>query len=229
CRGAAHNGGMTRIQMVGFDADDTLWRSQEYYDAAQDDFEAIVARYVDLDAAGVRSRLLQTEGANIALFGYGVKGMVLSMVESAIELTAGRIEARDIQRIIEMGKSLLEHPVELLPGIAEAVDAVAACYRVVLITKGDLFHQERKIAQCGLDAFQRIEVVSEKDVPTYRRLLQEFDVPAAAFAMVGNSLKSDIAPVVELGGWGVHMPYHATWAHELLTGFDGAGRVVEVA
>ena len=123
---------------------------------------------------------------------------------------------------------MLAHPVELLPGIAEAVDQVAANYHVVLITKGDLFHQERKVAQCGLTAFQRIEIVSEKDVSTYRRLLQEFQVSADRFAMVGNSLKSDIAPVVELGGWGVYMPYHATWEHEVLKGFDGAGRVVEV-
>ena len=220
--------GGSMIQIVGFDGDDTLWRSQEFYDRAQDDFEAIVGRYVDLAAVGLRAKLLATERANLALFGYGVKGMVLSMVEAAIDLTEGRIDVRDIQTVVDMGKDLLVHPVELLPGIAEAVDKVAAKYRVVLVTKGDLFHQERKVAQCGLTAFQRIEVVSEKDVSTYRRLLQEFEVTADQFAMVGNSLRSDIAPVVELGGWGVYMPYHATWEHELLQGFDGAGRVVEV-
>lgn len=219
---------MARIQWVGFDGDDTLWRSQEFYDRAQDDFEAIIGRYVDLAAVGLRAKLLATERANLALFGYGVKGMVLSMVEAAIDLTEGRIEARDIQTVVDMGKDLLAHPVELLPGIAEAVDQVAAEHHVVLITKGDLFHQERKVAQCGLTAFNRIEIVSEKDASTYRRLLQEFQVSADRFAMVGNSLKSDIAPVVELGGWGVYMPYHATWEHEVLKGFDGAGRVVEV-
>ena len=219
---------MNAIRLVGFDADDTLWRSQDYFDQAQVDFEAIVGRYVDLDSSGLRARMLATEQANLTRYGYGVKGMILSMVDAAIELSEGRIEARDIHRIMDLGKALLVHPVELLPGIAEAVDQVAARYRIVLITKGDLFHQEQKIAQCGLSAFQRIEVVSEKDVATYRRLLQEFEVAAGEFAMVGNSLKSDIAPVVELGGWGVYMPYHATWEHEVLQGFDGAGRVQEV-
>lgn len=216
------------IQIVGFDGDDTLWRSQEFFDQAQLDFEAIIAGYVDLDSAGLRSMLLATERANLAQYGYGVKGMILSMVEAAIDLTGGRIEAKDIRTIMDMGKDLLVHPVELLPGIADAVDQVATKYRVVLITKGDLFHQERKVAQCGLTAFQRIEVVSEKDVATYRRLLEEFEVQPHEFAMVGNSLKSDIAPVVELGGWGVYMPYHATWEHEVLHDFDGAGHVVEV-
>jgi len=216
------------IQIVGFDGDDTLWRSQEFYDQAQLDFEAIIARYVDLDSAGLRATLLATERGNLAQYGYGVKGMILSMVEAAIDLTGGRIEAKDIRTIMDMGKDLLVHPVELLPGIAQAVEQVATKFRVVLITKGDLFHQERKVAQCGLTAFQRIEVVSEKDVATYRRLLEEFEVQPQEFAMVGNSLKSDIAPVVELGGWGVYMPYHATWEHEVLHDFDGVGRVVEV-
>ena len=216
------------IQIVGFDGDDTLWRSQEFYDQAQLDFEAIIARYIDLDSAGLRATLLATERGNLAQYGYGVKGMILSMVEAAIDLTGGRVEAKDIRTIMDMGKDLLVHPVELLPGIAEAVEQVAQRYRVVLITKGDLFHQERKVALCGLTAFQRIEIVSEKDVATYRRLLKEFEVQPDEFAMVGNSLKSDIAPVIELGGWGVYMPYHATWEHELLEGFDGAGRVLEV-
>lgn len=216
------------IRMVGFDGDDTLWRSQEFYDQAQVDFEAIIARYMDLDSAGLRATLLATEQGNLAQYGYGVKGMILSMVEAAIDLTGGRIEARDIRSIMDMGKDLLVHPVELLPGIAEAVDRVAGTHRVVLITKGDLFHQERKVAQCGLDAFQRIEVVSEKDPATYRRLFEEFEVQPHEFAMVGNSLKSDIAPVVELGGWGVYMPYHLVWDHERLPGFNGGGRVLEV-
>ena len=219
---------MNAIRLVGFDADDTLWRSQDYFEQAQVDFEAIIGRHVDLDSSGLRARMLATEQANLARYGYGVKGMILSMVEAAIDLSDGRIEARDIHRIMDLGKALLVHPVELLPGIAEAVEQVAAKYRVVLITKGDLFHQEQKVAQCGLSVFQRIEVVSEKNVATYRRLLQEFEVTAGQFAMVGNSLKSDIAPVVELGGWGVYMPYHATWEHEMLQGFDGAGRMVEV-
>lgn len=218
------------IKMIGFDGDDTLWRSQEFYDDAQGEFEAIVARYVDLSAEGVRAKLLATETTNIALFGYGVKGMVLSMVEAAIELTNGKVETRDLHRIVALGKELLLHPVELLPGIDMAVRAVAATHRVVLITKGDLFHQERKVAACGLgEVFHRIEIVSEKDDATYARLLREFEVDAGEFAMVGNSLRSDITPVVALGGWGIYMPYHTVWDHERVDGFDGMGRVVEVA
>ncbi len=203
----------TGIAMVGFDADDTLWRSQDYFDAAQVQFERIVSAYVDL--ADVGKRLYEYESRNIAFFGYGVKGMALSMVEAAVDITGARISAADIHRIVVLAKELLRHPVDVLDGVREAVAAVAAEYPVVLITKGDLFHQEQKVRDSGLaDLFRRIEVVSEKDPPTYARLLEEFGVPAGRFLMVGNSLRSDIAPVLELGGWGVHVPYHTTWMHE---------------
>jgi putative hydrolase of the HAD superfamily len=163
--------------------------------------------------------MLATEQRNLKLFGYGAKGMALSMVETAIAISDGRIDVADIHALIELGKRVLQHPVELLPGIRAAVEAVAAKYEVVLITKGDLFHQEKKVAQSGLaDLFRRIEIVSEKDAAAYRRVLGEFDLQPAQFAMVGNSLRSDIEPVLRLGGWGVHMPYHVTWAHELENG-----------
>jgi putative hydrolase of the HAD superfamily len=201
--------------LVGFDGDDTLWRSQDYFDQAQAEFERMLGGYVDLADARVAERLYAVEKGNIALFGYGVKGMVLSMVEAAVDITGGRISSADLHRIVLMGKDLLQHPVELLPGIREAVEAIARDWPVVLVTKGDLFHQEAKVRQCGLaDLFGRIEVVSEKDPPTYARVLREFDVPAHRFVMIGNSLRSDIAPVLALGGWGVHVPYHATWVHE---------------
>ena len=201
--------------MVGFDADDTLWRSQDYFDQAQLDFERIVGQYVDLGDARLHERLYEIEKNNIGVFGYGVKGMTLSMIEAAVAITGQRISAADLHRIVELGKDLLRHPVEMLPGIADAVAAIAADFEVVLITKGDLFHQEAKVKQCGLAAlFRRIEIVSEKDAGTYARLLREFGLPAAQFAMIGNSLRSDIAPVLELGGWGIHVPYHTTWAHE---------------
>lgn len=201
------------IALVGFDADDTLWRSQDYFDEAQAAFERIVASYVDLNDAG--ERLYAVEKRNIALFGYGVKGMVLSMLEAAVQITDARISAADLHRVIELGKALLRHPVEVLPGVREAVERVAADWPVVLITKGDLFHQEAKVRESGLsDLFRRIEIVSEKDARTYARLFAEFGIEPAQFLMVGNSLRSDIAPVLELGGWGVHVPYHVTWAHE---------------
>ena len=201
------------IRLVGFDGDDTLWRSQDYFDAAQLEFERMLGRYVDL--VDCQERLYAVEHRNLALFGYGVKGMVLSMIEAAVEITDARINARDLHWIVELGKGLLQHPVELLPGIPDAVARIAADYEIVLITKGDLFHQEAKVRQSGLaDLFRRIEVVSEKDTATYARVLAEFDLPPSQFAMIGNSLRSDIAPVLALGGWGVHMPYHTTWVHE---------------
>lgn len=209
------------IDLVGFDADDTLWRSQDYFEAAQAEFETIVGAHVDLAAGDTLARLYEIESANIATFGYGVKGMTLSMIEAAVAITDARISARELHRIVEIAKDLLHHPVELLPGIVGAVHAVAAVHRVVLITKGDLFHQERKVAGSGLgDVFHRIEVVSEKDVATYARVLAECGVTPDRFVMVGNSLRSDIAPVLALGGWGVHMPYHVTWAHEALAQVD---------
>jgi putative hydrolase of the HAD superfamily len=201
------------IRLVGFDADDTLWRSEDYYRDAQARFERIVAGYVDLDDVG--ERMYAIEKRNLALFGYGAKGMTLSMLEAAVTITESRISAADLHRIIELGKGILRHPVELIPGIREAVADIAADFPVVLVTKGDLFHQEAKVRESGLaDAFGRIEIVSEKDAKTYARLFREFEVEPGEFLMVGNSLRSDIVPVLALGGWGVHMPYHVTWAHE---------------
>jgi putative hydrolase of the HAD superfamily len=211
------------LKLVGFDGDDTLWHSEGYYREASAQFTAIIGRYVDVGDTHVQAGMLATERRNLKLFGYGAKGMTLSMVETAIAITDGRISAADIHRLIEVGKGVLQHPVELLPGVREAVATVAEQHAVVLITKGDLFHQEKKVAQSGMaDLFRRIEIVSEKDAGTYRRVLAEFALEPAQFAMVGNSLRSDIEPVVRLGGWGVHMPYHVTWEHEMENGLGEA-------
>ena len=218
------------IDLVGFDADDTLWRSEDYYREANTEFEAILGRRIDLADLAVHERLLAAERRNLRLFGYGAKGMTLSMIETAIEMAGDRIDSRDIAAIVALGKRVLEHPVDLLPGVRTAVEAVAARHPVVLITKGDLFHQEQKVRASGLaDLFHRIEIVSEKDPPTYRRVLDEFDIDAGCFVMVGNSLRSDIAPVLALGGCGVYMPYHVTWAHETDCDFNGdARRMIQV-
>ena len=218
------------IELVGFDGDDTLWHSEGYYQSVHDEFERLVGAYVDLADVRVHERLLDTEKRNIRLFGYGAKGMTLSMIETAIEITGARISATDVQELLRLGKQVLAHPVDLLPGMREAVTAVARDFQVVLITKGDLFHQEAKVARSGLaDLFHRIEIVSEKDTATYQRVLGEFSLAPGQFAMVGNSLRSDIEPVVALGGWGVYMPYHITWAHELETDLVGEHpRYVEV-
>ncbi|KFN50265.1 HAD family hydrolase [Arenimonas composti] len=204
------------IRLVGFDGDDTLWHSEGYYREAQARFEAIIGRYVDLGDADLHARLLAVERGNLSLFGYGAKGMTLSLLEAGYAVTGGRIDSADMHAILGIGKDVLRHPVELLPGIRAAVEAVAGDYEVVLITKGDLFHQEQKVAASGLaDLFRRIEIVSEKDARAYARVLGEFRVQPHEFLMVGNSLRSDIEPVLRLGGWGVHLPYHVTWAHEL--------------
>ena len=203
------------IELIGFDGDDTLWQSQDFYDAAQAEFERIVGAYVDLADANVHERLLAIESSNIHVFGYGAKGMTLSMIEAAFDITGGLISSGDLHRLVGIGKDVLAHPVELLPGIREAVKIVADEYRIVLITKGDLIHQQAKVERSRLgDLFQRIEIVSEKNPGAYARVLAEFDVAAESFVMVGNSLRSDIAPVIALGGRGVYMPYHSTWSLE---------------
>jgi putative hydrolase of the HAD superfamily len=214
---------MTTITHVAFDADDTLWHSEGHYRDAQAAYEKLLADYIDIANADVHARLLAVERRNIKRFGYGAKGMTLSMVEAAIAMTEARISATDIQRIVDLGVAVLEHPVELLPGIVDAVADVAKDFTLLLITKGDLFHQEAKIAKSGLsDWFHRIEIVSEKDVPTYRRVLDEVGIRPEQFLMVGNSPGSDIAPVLELGASAVYVPYHLLWAMEQGKGFDSA-------
>lgn len=219
------------IKLVGFDGDDTLWHSEAYYQAAYADFEAIVGEYVDLRELALRQRLLTVERANLALFGYGAKGMALSMVEAAIRVTEERISAHDLHRIVELGKQVLRHPVELLEGVREAVEAVAADYPLVLVTKGDLFHQERKVLLSGLsEVFERIEIVSEKDPETYAAVLARSGVKAEEFVMIGNSLRSDVAPVLALGGRAIHIPYPLLWLHEAAADFEPEpGRMAELA
>lgn len=203
------------IALVGFDGDDTLWKSEDFYRQAETDFETILGRYVDLDDSATARHLLEVERRNLGTFGYGAKGMTLSMIEAAVELTGERIRAEDVRAILEIGRRTLQHPVELIDGVRAAVAAIARDFPVVLITKGDLFHQEQKIRRSGLaELFPRIEIVSEKDPATYARVLAEFGLPASRFVMVGNSLRSDIEPVLALGGWGIHTPYAVTWAHE---------------
>jgi putative hydrolase of the HAD superfamily len=202
------------IEIVGLDGDDTLWHSEGHFHVTEQRFRELLAPWVEGEVAS--ATLLDTERRNLALFGYGVKGFTLSMIESALALTDHRIDGRRIERIIDFGKELLAHPVELLEGVRETVERLAGDYRLVLVTKGDLFHQESKVAASGLgELFERVEVVAEKDAATYRRVLMRMGARPEAFCMVGNSLRSDIAPVVDLGGFGLHVPYHTTWALEL--------------
>jgi putative hydrolase of the HAD superfamily len=199
--------------IIGFDADDTLWHNEVIFERTHERYRALLARYHD--AVTVDRTLFGTEMRNLELYGYGIKGFTLSAIETAIELTGGRISAGEISRLIELGREMLAHPVALLEGVTAALETLAPRYRLVLITKGDLRDQERKLAKSGLAGhFQHVEIVSEKDAAAYRRLFSRQAIAPAQFLMVGNSLKSDILPVLELGGAGVHIPYHLTWAAE---------------
>lgn len=203
------------IEVVALDGDDTLWHSEHLFVDTQDRFRELVRPHVDVDDATLDARLLEVERRNLPLFGYGVKAFTLSLVETAIEVTDGRIPGRDLQAVLDLGKVLMDHPVELLDGVIEAVDALTDRYRVMVITKGDLLHQETKVARSGLDElFWRVEIVSEKDEATYQRILDRHRVHPATFVMVGNSVRSDVLPVLAIGGHAVHVPYSVTWALE---------------
>jgi putative hydrolase of the HAD superfamily len=201
------------IELVALDADDTLWHNEPLYTSARERFCALLSRY---QPEGIPdARLHQVEMRNLQHFGYGVKGFVLSMIETAIELTDERLEIADVRTIIGLGREMLAAPVTLLEGVREAVEALAACFRLVLVTKGDLLHQETKLASSGLgDHFTGIEIVSEKNVEVYRRVMRRYGVRPGQFVMVGNSLRSDILPVLEAGAHAVYIPYEGTWIHE---------------
>lgn len=203
------------IATVAFDGDDTLWHNETIFSMTQEKFCQLVLRHVP--DADIEGHLRETEIRNLKMFGYGVKGFTLAMIETAIEVSRGRITAAEIQQMIDFGKAMLDHPVELLDSVAPTVAALRERFRLMLITKGDLFDQESKIARSGLAGlFERIEIVSEKDEATYRQILARHGVAPAEFLMVGNSLRSDILPVLRIGGMAVHIPYHVTWAHEMI-------------
>ena len=204
------------IELVALDADDTLWHNEPLYTTTREQFHALLARY---EPAGVLDeQLYEVEIRNLAHFGYGVKGFVLSMIETAIDITGGRIESADVQTIIEWGRAMLGSPVELLDGVRDAIEALAGTFPLILLTKGDLLHQETKLARSGLGAyFKGIEVVSEKDAPVYKRVMARYAVAPDRFVMVGNSLRSDILPVLEAGGHAVYVPYEMSWVHERIS------------
>lgn len=201
------------IDTIGFDGDDTLWHNESLFNMTQERFRALLTHAVE--PADLDRHLLDAERANLRFYGYGIKGFVLSMIETAIQVTDGRVPARDLQSLIDFGKAMLEHPVDLLDGVAEVVQALSSRYRLILITKGDLFDQESKVARSGLAGhFDAVEIVSEKDPATYRRVLERHSIDPARFVMVGNSVRSDILPVMAIGSHAVHIPYHLTWAVE---------------
>lgn len=204
------------LTTLGFDADDTLWHHENIFRDTHAAFARLLAKWHD--AATVERHLSETERRNLDLYGYGVKGFTLSALETALNLSRGEISPREIRAVINQGKAMLSHPVELIEGAAETLAALAPHYRLLLITKGDLRDQERKIGRSGLaDFFAAHEIVSEKHPGTYLRILQRHNVAPEQFLMVGNSVKSDILPVLEIGGAAVHIPYRFTWSHEAAT------------
>jgi putative hydrolase of the HAD superfamily len=202
------------IETVGFDADDTLWHNERAFRLTHDRFAALLADHAE--PGDLSARLDAAEKRNLARYGFGVKGFVLSMIETAIDVTGDRVPAAVIRQLIEAGHEMLEHPIELLPHAREAVEALSGERRLLLITKGDLLDQERKLAQSGLgDLFDGMEVVSDKTPDVYRVVLARHASAPAASAMIGNSLRSDVIPMIEAGGWGIHVPHEETWSYEV--------------
>jgi putative hydrolase of the HAD superfamily len=201
------------LSTIGFDADDTLWQNEQYYRMTEKRFAGLLADYAEAEA--LTNRLLEAERRNLKAYGFGIKGFTLSMIETAIEVTEGRVPATVIHQIVDAGRDLLSHPIEPLPHAHAALEQLSGGYRLVLITKGDLFDQERKLAQSGLgDFFSAVEIVSDKSAATYERIFTRHgDGPERAM-MVGNSLKSDIVPAIKAGSWGVYVPHSLTWALE---------------
>jgi putative hydrolase of the HAD superfamily len=203
----------TRELVIGFDADDTLWHNEVIFEKVHERYRALLARYHD--AATVDRTLFATEMRNLERYGYGVKGFTLSAIETAIELTQGRISAQEIRGLIQECHAMLAHPVELLEGATEIVSQLARSHRLLLITKGDLRDQERKLGKSGLaEFFRHVEIVSEKNPDVYAAIFRRHGIAPDRFLMVGNSVKSDILPVLALGGAGAHVPYHILWAAE---------------
>ena len=198
------------LTTICFDADDTLWHNERFFHLTQARFYDLLADHAE--ASDLQNRLLEAERRNIQHYGFGIKGFTLSMIETACEVTQNRVPGHVIAELIEAGQEMLRHPIELLPGAEQAVRTMAAEFTVLLITKGDLLDQERKLAQSGLgDLFDGIEIVSDKSPNVYRALFTARGIAPETSLMAGNSLKSDVNPVIDVGGWGVHVPHGREW------------------
>jgi putative hydrolase of the HAD superfamily len=221
--------GFDQVRVVGIDGDDTLWHNEERYQWGQQRLAEIVARHAEVP--DLEERLLAVELRNLGLFGYGVKGFTLSIIETAVEVTDGEVTGREVRELVELGRQMLESPVVLLEGAEEAVDRLqSAGLRLVLLTKGDLFDQESRVARAGIaHRFWQVEVVSEKDEATYRRVLDRLEVDPVEFLMVGNSLRSDVLPPLAIGASAVWVPYPLTWSHEHAERPVDGGRFAEIA
>lgn len=204
---------MNKLKVIAFDADDTLWVNEPYFQEVEKKFCEMMEDYHPQHT--ISRELLKIEIANLSLYGYGVKGYILSMIEAALHISGKTLSIEAIQKILELGKEMLEKPIELLDGVEEVLQQLQGKYRLVVATKGDLLDQERKLKKSGLEKyFHHIEIMSDKQEADYQKLIRHLDIAPEEFMMIGNSLKSDVLPVLTLGGIGVHVPYHTTWAHE---------------
>jgi len=203
----------SNLSVIGFDADDTLWQNEHFFRVAEGRLAELLTG--NTHAESLSAKLLECQNRNLGIYGFGIKGFTLSMIETAIEMTDGSVSTAVIREILAVGRDMLGHPLELLPYVEETLRELASTYRLVLITKGDLLDQERKLAQSGLaQFFDAVEIVSDKTPATYARIFTRHGDGPSRSLMVGNSLKSDIVPAIQAGSWGVHVPHHLTWAFE---------------
>ena len=211
------------IKVIGFDADDTLWVNETYFREAEMEFARLLSEYETPNK--IDQELFKMEMQNLALYGYGVKAFVLSMVESALELSNYNVTHKTIEDILNIGKDMLNKPVELLTGVEDVLKSLSGKYRLILATKGDLLDQERKLEKSGLTKyFHHIEVLSDKQETNYSGLLNHLDINPSEFLMIGNSLKSDVLPLVNIKAHAIHVPFHTTWAHEVVSEKETNGK-----
>ena len=207
---------MKDLKVIAFDADDTLWENETFFREAELQFAELMQNYAPKKET--LKYLYDVEIANMPLYGYGIKAFTLSLIEAANVLSGFQLTARQCNDIIELGKEMLQKPVELLAGVEKVLAKLSGQYKIIVATKGDLLDQERKLEKSGLlKYFHHIEVMSDKNPQAYQRLIKHLDIEPHQLLMVGNSLKSDVLPVLELGGWAVHIPFHTTWQHEVVT------------
>ncbi|UJH66948.1 HAD family hydrolase [Allomuricauda sp. SCSIO 65647] len=206
----------SNIKVIGFDADDTLWVNETYFREAEERFAELLENYETKNK--IDQELFKIEMKNLELYGYGIKGFVLSMVECALDLSNTKISQETISKILHLGKEMIAKPVELLDGVEEVLQKLADKYRLIVLTKGDLLDQERKLKRSGLSKyFHHVEVLSDKKEENYSNLLEHLNIAHEEFLMIGNSLKSDVLPILNIGAKAVHVPFHTTWAHELVS------------
>jgi putative hydrolase of the HAD superfamily len=205
-----------KIKVIAFDADDTLWVNETYFREAEHEFAKLLSKYETENK--IDQELFKTEIKNLTYYGYGIKGFVLSMVECALELSNYQLNPKIIERILNIGKEMLEKPIELLPDIKVVLKQLRSKYKLIVATKGDLLDQERKLEKSNLlQYFHHIEVMSDKKEKDYKKLLQHLDIHPSEFLMIGNSLKSDVLPLINIGAIAIHVPFHTTWIHEEVT------------